>query len=345
MIKVETYNYEAFYLDYLEGNLNAQEIEALQQFLKDHPECAEEVEGMEDILDFELVEDQIVFEDKTSLMEPVLKNGVQLNNVENWMIGSVEGLLSENENRKLLEFVQKNELGQTYNLYQNIKLRPNLKIVFENKKSLLKKNAIVFTMYARIMTLAAVLTLIFLAVNWNNKQNKNQQYSMRENFASYIPSDTSAVEKIIQIKETSLESNHSTGKYKNKQSNKKGPSKILVSPLENLKPLPELANNYYPNIAAVQPIPELATYDEFFTMDDFAMFEYNPVNEEQFANSMHAHHEASKLSIQTKYQPVTNALSNITKLPVSYQESTKDSDYKVTKFKIGKISFERKKKK
>ena len=33
MIKVETYNYEAFYLDYLEGNLNAQEIEALQQFL------------------------------------------------------------------------------------------------------------------------------------------------------------------------------------------------------------------------------------------------------------------------------------------------------------------------
>ena len=38
MEKISIFNYEAFYLDYLEGNLNTEDAELFITFLNDHPE-------------------------------------------------------------------------------------------------------------------------------------------------------------------------------------------------------------------------------------------------------------------------------------------------------------------
>lgn len=49
MNEINIENYEAWFLDYLEGRLSASQSEALEDFLGAHPELREELEGFEDI--------------------------------------------------------------------------------------------------------------------------------------------------------------------------------------------------------------------------------------------------------------------------------------------------------
>ncbi|MFD1553661.1 hypothetical protein DNU06_10295 [Putridiphycobacter roseus] len=346
MIKVDIYNYEAFYLDYLEGNLNAKDSQVLLSFLDTHPACAAEVVDMADVLEFELPKENLEFEGKEALLEPVFKNGIDKDNVENWLIGSAEGLLSEVENQKLINYTKAHGLEHTSSLYRKIKLQPDLTVVYENKNTLLKKKGLVLGMFVRMLSVAAVLALVFFAVNWNMYQNVPQKYASRsldENnfqqikFADEQHKGAAVIEKLMQVP---AQENIAT---KPKTTNKKGLKTTRILKIERLNPVPKLDNNYLAYITMEKPLPELSNYDVLFTEDDLAFTEIK--NTEDFIEHDHYAHTASKVNVHDRYKPVTNALSNFTKLPVSYQESTKDSDYKVTKFKIGKISFERKKKK
>lgn len=63
-------NYEVFFLDYLEGNLQAEMLEELKLFLQNNPDLEEELEEMkffQEQMEYELPEEPVLFDGKASL--------------------------------------------------------------------------------------------------------------------------------------------------------------------------------------------------------------------------------------------------------------------------------------
>jgi hypothetical protein len=123
-------NYEAYFLDYHEGNLSPQQVADLFLFLSQHPEFKKEFENFE----------QIVLEDFST---PVFKNkdhlkkNITAENREEYFIRAVEGTLDTTELTLLTTFLKAYpEFLTEFNLFQKTKLQTDTSIVFENKTRL-----------------------------------------------------------------------------------------------------------------------------------------------------------------------------------------------------------------
>ena len=94
-------NYEAYFLDYHEGNLSPQEVADLFLFLAEHPELKKELDDFENVTlaDFQTP----VFENKESL-----KKNITPDNREDYFIRAIEGNLDANEIILLQTFLTKN---------------------------------------------------------------------------------------------------------------------------------------------------------------------------------------------------------------------------------------------
>ena len=66
---INKFNYEAFALDYLEGNLAPEMAEEMERFLKTHPAIEAELSGMMEFVVLE-PDTSIVFENKAALLKP-----------------------------------------------------------------------------------------------------------------------------------------------------------------------------------------------------------------------------------------------------------------------------------
>ena len=65
---INKFNYEAFALDYLEGNLSVELTEEMERFLRTHPAIEAELSGMMEVVYLE-PDTSIVFEDKATLLK------------------------------------------------------------------------------------------------------------------------------------------------------------------------------------------------------------------------------------------------------------------------------------
>lgn len=123
-------NYEAYFLDYHEGNLSPQEVTDLFLFLEGHPELKKELEEFENITldDFH----PAVFENKESL-----KKNITPDNREDYFIRAIENNLDANEWMLLQTFLTENpEFLKEFNLFKKTKLQADPSISFENKQEL-----------------------------------------------------------------------------------------------------------------------------------------------------------------------------------------------------------------
>jgi hypothetical protein len=164
MEKIDKHNYEAFFLDYMEGNLSAAQIEALFVFLEEYPELKSELE-----LDFDgvvLSPSADAVENKDSLK--VLEEGYSMNTSDDLMIASIEGNISPLEQIELDKILETEDAQFDYNVYQHTILNPDLSEKFENKKSLKRREGRVIPFYVRYAAAAAaVIILIALFYNPN----------------------------------------------------------------------------------------------------------------------------------------------------------------------------------
>jgi hypothetical protein len=129
-------NYEAYFLDYHEGNLSPQQVADLFLFLSQHPELKKEFEDFEHIVleDFSAP----VFENKDRL-----KKNITAENREEYFIRAVEGTLDTTELALLTTFLTTHpEFVTEFNLFQKTKLQADASVVFENK-TLLKQGVVV----------------------------------------------------------------------------------------------------------------------------------------------------------------------------------------------------------
>lgn len=168
MEKINLNNYEAFFLDYLEGSLSAQQEFELMDFLEKHPALKEELDMDLDELTLDPQADSI----DTSLFK---KEGVKDEEVEDLMVASVEGLLSVKETAALTDYVVANDLHADLAAYNRTKLKPNLAEVYGNKKELKKRKRIAPLFYTLIGAATIAITI------WGVNSNKDFQDTSVDN--------------------------------------------------------------------------------------------------------------------------------------------------------------------
>ncbi|MFY0672180.1 MAG: hypothetical protein JXQ87_02170 [Bacteroidia bacterium] len=137
MSNINLNNYEAWFLDYFEGNLDATQIAELNSFLDTNPTLKAEFEG--DFDNVTLKADNLNFSFKEDLKKPLLVNH---ENVDDFMIAENEGLLDDKGKLELGAFVAANNLEQDRKLYSLVYLAKTNAIKFPNT-SKLKKTSIV----------------------------------------------------------------------------------------------------------------------------------------------------------------------------------------------------------
>lgn len=168
MERISIFNYEAFYLDHLEGNLNEEDTALLLNFLSDHPELALEVD---DLPTLSSEEEESVVPSFEHLKQIDYDNDViSIANLETFAIAHTEKQLSEVKENELSAFIANNEEAKALiNVYESSKLVPDTSIVFNDKESLKRRTVIPIWRYAAIA--ASIVGVVFAVQVWNSNGN------------------------------------------------------------------------------------------------------------------------------------------------------------------------------
>lgn len=143
MTAINKNNYEVFFLDHIEGKLNAAQTAELMLFLDTHPHLKEEIEGLE-IVCLE-PDNHLIFNAKATLRKPVFVAVGRINeeNYEEYFVAEAEGDLSSAESKNVADFLTANPILQKeYELLLKCRLQPEPAAVYRNKETL-KKSLII----------------------------------------------------------------------------------------------------------------------------------------------------------------------------------------------------------
>ncbi len=119
-------NYEAFYLDYLEGNLSNAERAAFESFLNEHPELQLEDDFLPELLPL-AEKPELTSVEKMALKRDYNDEAIVPANMEGLLIADTEGLLDARKQEALQKFLAKNPVWkQEADLYARTQLQPDL---------------------------------------------------------------------------------------------------------------------------------------------------------------------------------------------------------------------------
>jgi ElaB/YqjD/DUF883 family membrane-anchored ribosome-binding protein len=181
-------NYEAFFLDYHEGNLSPQEVAELLLFIEQHPELKEEFESFENITLDDL--SSVNFENKSGL-----KKSITEENREEYFIRAAEGNLNLAEEKLLADFIQLHpQYLAELELFRKTILTADASIVFENKHEL-KKAAILSD--TDQLLIASMEGLLSREEQGMLKQQLNVDAALQHELSLYKKTVLSADESII----------------------------------------------------------------------------------------------------------------------------------------------------
>lgn len=137
-MKITMDNYEAFFLDYVEGRLDDSSVLEMLAFLRKHPELKEELECFSEM---KLEPAQIGYKDKELLKKLNFKDAaVSLRNFDDFCIAYYEKELSHSESQKLFDFLHQNpDKKKDFQLYGEVFLKADPSVIFEGKAFLRKK--------------------------------------------------------------------------------------------------------------------------------------------------------------------------------------------------------------
>jgi|GEM_PF-765340 len=184
-------NYETFFLDYHEGNLQAEQVAELFLFLEENPHLKAEFEAFEDV---KLPEPATTTYPDKALLK---RGGVDETNYVWYMVGSIEGTLDIAGQRMLDEFLKKFPAYRSeLLLFEKTKLHSDISVVYENKDEL-KKPVPVFSIKQSWYYMAAAACLLFLlgAFFLNREQDAEPNITERPGSVISPPHDPSYIEK------------------------------------------------------------------------------------------------------------------------------------------------------
>jgi hypothetical protein len=177
-------NYEAFYIDYLEGRLSKAEEADLLSFLKLHPQQSAECSNFAFV---PLVPFSPVYKNKESLKKLQFDAKINAANVEDFCIAYHEGLLSEAKRRELQLLVQKDRHIETLLAeYSQTILKADSTVVFRHKQKLKKekKSSLLWVGYGVAASLVIGVGLTFLLRNPSLRNNTVYHFPVSSNPAN-----------------------------------------------------------------------------------------------------------------------------------------------------------------
>lgn len=162
MERISIFNYEIFYLDYLEGRLSEEDTRMLMEFFEEHPECKLDDPDLP-TLD---LNEELTFSGKSDLKQTDDNEAITIHNADHFMISEAEGLLSNEKKNELDRLVTTNEeLTADRKRFAAVYFSPEEDMVFAHKGDLKRKKTIVLWPYVSGAVAAAVIGFIFLTGN------------------------------------------------------------------------------------------------------------------------------------------------------------------------------------
>ncbi len=158
---INRHNYETYFLLWVDGELSAEEQDAVERFIAENPDMADELAMLQDT---RLTADEtVVFRDKAALLKNE-STGICLANHEAYFLLYVDGELATPQQKEVELFVlQHPQLQPAFLLLQQTVL-PQEELVFANKEQLYRpteKKPVVVLMWRRIAVAAALMGLMF----------------------------------------------------------------------------------------------------------------------------------------------------------------------------------------
>lgn len=353
-MKVNVHNYEAYYLDYLEGNLSGEEVLLLEAFLNEYPHLRLQDE---DIL-FSLADlpDPVCDTDglKKELKLPVYTEIITSQNIEHFLIGDVDKQLPVEKQAELRRFLKNNPVFVTHKLLiDQVILKPDLTIVYADKEAL--KRARIIPMYWKIGSAAAVFVLVLFAINLNKSAETTSSLNAKKSPASIhseMPEEkdgTASGHELLVQQEVSTDEVVSTGLHqkttivnykRNHNYTSEGKKEQQEVQPRNLRPL------YENQLALIGKRKEKSAALENLAVNELRQnIDKEPVMNEQNLHSRINENERSfdAVAMKNPVQPLTNRLSDIIKDEVDFR-TTKAANEKPGGFylKIGRLTITKK---
>ncbi|MCF8294450.1 MAG: hypothetical protein K9I34_00165 [Bacteroidales bacterium] len=149
-------NYEAWLLDYLEGNLNPSEIRMVQLFLADNPVVREEFLGMQQADDIALTPDPVTFAGKAELKKPDILSETEISYEDELAIKILEKDASPKEIDEFNRLSSKSKAyRQKAGRFLSLRLTPDTSQLFPLKSGL-KRYTLIPISKSRMMQFSAV---------------------------------------------------------------------------------------------------------------------------------------------------------------------------------------------
>lgn len=168
-VQIDMTNYEAFYLDYLEGNLSGEALAAFEAFLLAHPDLS-----VEDPL-------MVTLEPTDESYDPIgklaLKQGIDMSDltdttVSYFLIARQEGLLSDEQHAQLNHWLEANaHYRQDAELYAMTAFEADPALVYEHKEALKKPvggGRVIPMWWSGVAVAAGLALLITIGINYNS---------------------------------------------------------------------------------------------------------------------------------------------------------------------------------
>ncbi len=149
-------NYEAYIVDYWDGNLSPDLTEALFYFLNQHPEIKKEIL---DAGQFSLPQDDLTYDAKNE----ILRNEVGHSNIDTFLVAELEQDLLPHEINELNLFLAAHpQYERDRNLFAHTKLKPGIALKYPNKNSLKKGSMMPLLRYSAVAAAACLFVVLGL---------------------------------------------------------------------------------------------------------------------------------------------------------------------------------------
>lgn len=262
-MKITGENYEIWFLDFLEGRLNEEEIQKLRLFVSNHPDLATELDAYNPTIS---ADTSIVFPSREKLKKEKYNDSAFF---ETAVVAAMEGDLNTDDLQALENWLIKNpEQQKYYDELEKIKLKPNPGIIFPSKDKL-KKRTTVIAVWMRFAAAAAILLLSMLLFYPEKEAKKPenqttaasitpQQDNPDEKPTVYAKSNNPPINRENQVRSQ-------TGASFRAKSNKqiasfhKPDESRQMDPVETLQTRSCPVNSIYPEFAELVPVKSKET--------------------------------------------------------------------------------------
>jgi hypothetical protein len=162
-MKPDRSNYEIWFIDWLDGNLDSHQVELLDLFLNDNPDLKEEFKELEHVI---IEHPAGQFQNKASLMKSPAD--ISDSQFEYLCIAYLENDLSSEQRTELMEIVEEDEnKKKSFGLIQKTRISP-VSLTYNRKSHLLRRTPVQKVIRLSVIGLSAAAAVIFMLTTFLN---------------------------------------------------------------------------------------------------------------------------------------------------------------------------------